>query len=306
MAALTHSFFWKDTQNVFTYPQYAGDLGQYATLELGPTGVPASTTAAHAEGGFQRKFMDGEGGVYLGHYNNAVFTDLGGTGVQQQNPFYFYYGTGAMGFGLNLSYSKANSTGNKDLGIGATFGMKAGDINIGVVGNIYTKAGTDAANTKVLPEIELNVNDAMGNLWIYGQGTLNRVDNGTSATGYGVTVGAQDHAFKLGQTGTFYYGADIGYTKVSDANKSFSLPLYAGLEADVASWAVLRGSVSQTLFGYTDNGTNKDFNGASTLIAAGMGIKVSNFDIDALLEGAQIGKVNGVAFASNLGITYHL
>jgi hypothetical protein len=320
LGALQYSSFWKDTQTIFTYPQYAGDLGQFATVELGVNGAATSSGLGnnHAEGGFQRKFMDGEGGVYLGHNDPFVFSGLTGS-TQQQNPFYLYWGNGNLGAGLNLSYSNANSTGKKDLGLGFSVGTKLGDLELGLVANVYTKGETAGVSTKVLPDIELNANDQMGDLWIYGGANVTRVDNGASATNYGVNVGVQDHAFKLGQTGTFYYGVQVGYTKtagVPNDTKNFNLPVYAGIEADVASWAVLRGSFSQTLFGYNDAGTGKDWNGASTTVAGGVGLKFGSFDIDSLLvaangsavnaSGVGAGVVNGLSLATNLGLTYHL
>jgi hypothetical protein len=305
LSALQFADFWKDPQNVFVYPQYAGDLGQYATLELGATGKGAGFTTPHAEGGFTRKLWDGNAGLYLGHYYPSVSTALG-TAPDLNNPFYLFFGNGSMGYGLNFSYSDVNSTSQKAANIGGTFGMKVSDIQIGAALNLYSKSEVSGAATKVLPEIELNANHSTGSVKYYGGAVVARTDvAGASSTGYGIKVGAQDHAFKLGQTGTFFYGAEVGYTKASDTDKRVSLPVYAGIEADIATWATLRGAISQALVGRTDISDVKDLNDNTTKVTFGAGLKAGGFDIDALLAAAADGKLNTADFASNLSATYH-
>jgi hypothetical protein len=307
LAALQFAGFWKDTQTVFTYPQYAGDIGQYATLEFGATG---KGTGIHAEGGFQRKLMDGNGGLYLGHYNSSVSSAL--SSYDLDNPFYLYFGNGNMGYGLNFNYSDVKSTANggpgKTMNIGATFGMKVMDFNVGLVANIFAKSEVSGVSTKVLPEIELNANNSAGSLKYYFTGVLGRTDTaGTTNTGYSFKVGAQEHAFKLGTTGTFFYGAEIGYSKTPGASgdtKNLNLPLYAGIEADVVSWWVVRGAIAQTLVGYNDTGV-KDINGNSTNVTFGSGLKLGSLDVDALLTVAGTGAVNTATFATNASATYH-
>lgn len=306
LSALQFADFWKDPQNVFVYPQYAGDLGQYATLELGSTGKGNTITAPHAEGGFTRKLWDGNAGLYLGHYYQAVSSSFTPAATDLNNPFYLFFGKGSMGYGLNFSFSDVNSTAQKAMNIGGTFGIKVSDIQLGAVLNLYSKSEIGGVATKVLPELELNANHSAGNLKYYGGALIARTDvGGASNTAYSLNVGAQDHAFKLGQTGTFFYGAQLGYSKASATASGLTLPIYAGLEADIAAWMTLRGAISQALVGRSDIAGVKDLNSNNTAVTFGAGLKAGGFDVDALMAVAGTGTLSTVAFATNTAVTYH-
>jgi hypothetical protein len=310
LSALQFADFWKDTQNVFVYPQYAGDLGQYATLELGTVGTFSSPTPPHAEGGFARKFSDGQAGLYFNHQNTALNTAYSGAGfADQANPFFLYFGNGRMGYGLNFSYSNPRGAAHtREYSIGGAFGMKVASIDIGANLTAFGKSENITAGTsaKVLPAIDLSANHSTGAVKYYGGASLARVDvAGATNTAYSVKAGAQDHAFKLGQTGTFFYGAELGYVKTA-GTKNFNLPLYAGIEADMLSWLAVRGALSQTLLGYVDAGwANRGLNTPhSTRATLGSTIKAGGFSVDGLLGIASNGVLNTTNLLTNASVTY--
>lgn len=305
LTALQFADFWRDNQNIFNYPQYASDLGQYATFELGPTGTMA--TGVHAEGGFARKTSEGIMGIYFGHYNTTLNTLYTGAGVgQQNNPFFLYYAKGNWGAGLNFSFSDIKSTTNKEFSIGGTWGYKGSSFDFGSNLTVYSKSETGAVNAKILPSLELDINTTKSTCKWYGQGIVARTDvGGATDTSFALRGGVQDHLFKLGEKGTFFYGTELGYTKRGTA-KNLNLPIYLGIEADVTTWATVRGALSQTLIGFIDAGTGtKDLNTNSTLATLGAGFKTGNFELDGLLAAGTSGAINGTTFLTSSSLTYH-
>jgi hypothetical protein len=133
---------------------------------------------------------------------------------------------------------------------------------------------------------------------------LDRTDTvGTTDANYSLSLGVQDHAYKL-PGGSFFYGTQIGYAKSGTVTKGFNLPIYAGLEADLFSWAALRGAISQSLLGYVDNGS-KDLNTNNTVATLGGTLKTGGFQIDGLLAAAATGNLNGTSFLTTTSLTYH-
>lgn len=110
-----------------------------------------------------------------------------------------------------------------------------------------------------------------------------------------------------------YYGAkvDISETDIEGTKKSESrLPVFLGLEYNVASWVVFRGSVKQNfLVGTTKDETavNKDAESApaDTNVAAGLGFKHNQLTVDGSLTAASSGNVNGTQFLSQASVTYN-
>lgn len=305
LSALQFADFWRDNQNVFNYPQYASDLGQYATLELGATGTG---TGVHAEGGFAKKTTNGIYGIYLGHHDATLSTIYTASAVSaQSNPFFLYYATGNKGFGLNFSYSNIKTTGNKEFSIGGTFGMKAESFDFGSNVTLYSKGETGAVQAKVLPAVELNFNTTKTECKWYGEASIARVDNGaTTETGLGLKAGVQHHMFKLGETGTMFFGTEAAYAKFGVA-KSLRLPVYAGIEAPVMGWLNVRGAISQTLIGFTEAAAtvgNKDINANDTVASLGLGIKHGSFELDGLMAAAGSGQLNGTSFLTSTSVTY--
>lgn len=304
MSALQYANFWVDTQNIFEYPQYISKLGQFATFELGPTG--AFGTSPKAEGGFFKKLSSGGIlGAYLGHTDGFI----GGirnkaSSAQQQNPVYIGYANGDTGYGFSFSYANIKSTTEKDLTLGANFGTKVNDINLGAQANFYSVGEKAGVKTTVAPSVLLSA-DTQYTTWnLYGNAFAGFYDTGVAANVFAITLGAQDHGVKLAEKGTFFYGseASVGF---GTAPVSVALPVYVGLEMDVASFAAVRGSLSQNLLvGFNKAAAGTDFNKNDTKVSFGGSLKVGKLQLDSLLAVGTSGALNGTTFMTNAGLSY--
>ncbi|MBX3040101.1 MAG: hypothetical protein KF789_05255 [Bdellovibrionaceae bacterium] len=156
-------------------------------------------------------------------------------------------------------------------------------VRYGMTGSKVSVAGTDG-NKQDNTDIELgliNTTKAEGAEFFYGVSYLMSTDKVTPAGG----------------------GASV-------KTETNSLPLIVGVEADAASWMVLRGSVRHVLpFLSNTKVTNgkTDTLPSNTTIAAGAGFKLNKFTIDTLFAAASSGSVgtDSPNFLTNASLTYN-
>ena len=320
-----------DVQTIFVNPADLTTMGSWATFETGATDLtPATTpnTAPNAEAGFARAAGDARWGFYLGHSTIATtLRETGATGIYliEENPINLFYAAKmadiSWGLGLNYSASDKKTTGTGALGkqssTGLTGGMRMGawDASLGLGLVDTAEIGTNKWTGKM--SADLRGGYAMDTWYFYGQYAM----NGGKHEAATVTTSDLDNSLiKLGAINTtkvdggeFFWGAAYQMAKVENKagtgtkTESNLLPVVFGIEADAATWLVLRGSVTQTVLlssvkaspGETTTKAN------DTTVAAGAGIKFNKFTLDGTLAGSTTGNINGGSLLANAGLTYN-
>jgi hypothetical protein len=340
--ALQSSFHLVDALTIFGNPSDVNKLPEVALIEYGASATLGST----AQGGFLKAMDDSKFGFFLGAGSTTRTTAASGTldfeGVE--NPFSVVYGSkaGDMGWGMAFTYSsstkksdiaavagssytnldaatqsKMSLTGSVDMGtwnVGATLGLGDTAKTTLTGGDNATYAGT---NTSLFGVYGM---DTMTFGVSYGM-TGTKIDKTVSSTKSTVKDSA-DNTIALGvvnevkkEGADFFYGAnyvmytnkDKGATSTTTTTKSM-LPVIIGVEADAASWLVLRGSVTQNvLLGSTSTKTTASVTDSishDTKVAAGMGIKLNKSILDMTLSAATSGTVASNALGASAAYTY--
>ena len=318
-----------DTRDVLSRPDQALAHGEFATLEVGPT----ATATRNAEGGFVRKLGDNSAmGAYLGNKLGVGHSAMGLSASYTytiQNPLNLYYANkmGDMSWGLGLQYSASENkiAKNKSAVMGlvasATSSTWNAEVNLGLTGE-----ATIADTTKVEQSSPLSISGGynLDSLYIYGGYEMLGAKTKVSGTGTAdaekttMKVGVIDHFSKDGAH--FFYGAEYNSTVTKEKTlapknktETTKLPILVGIEAEAASWLVIRGSIKQSVL-MASTKTTPDGAAATTdksleddtVVAGGMGVKLGKFTIDGTLAGAgasQLG-LDGNNFMADLGITY--
>ncbi len=345
-------------------PDKAMAYGEWALMELGKSTTAATTTAV-AEGGFVRMMGSGALGAYLGAPNKAANdyrvsfdTAAATTTLKQENPLRVFYASkaGDMTWGAGLLYSSSKTkndgatiTSSKQdasgVVVSASTDVWDAQLGLGLSNNATTTvtAGDNSLTGKATAQ--LTGGYKMDTLYFYGaygmQGAkgdkagastvLDRADNE-------ITLGVMNSHKKDGTN--FFYGIEYDATTAKEdastptslgANKTkietTNLPLYVGIEAEAASWLILRASIKHTvgLLGLakvkssTNNSTDSEVTGAdATTVAAGAGIKWNKFMLDGVLAAssgaANVGSTNKASdngaigsdanFLTNASLTY--
>lgn len=336
--ALGNSPHLIDTQTVYGNPAdmfYVG--GDYVTLETGKTAATGLNDGA--EGMVVRSFGDSKFGLSLGHDSDvavqqrSAVTALFPSKVNffQQNPVELSYGmkAGDMAWAGTLVYSNYKSkTGinEKEDTMGLRGGLRMGalDAKVGLgLANNYQN-DTDGKFKGTL-SASLGVGYAMDNMYFNGffrqAGWKAENAAGTETAKYDYnTIQANVTSSHKKDGSEFFYGVglatsttknSVGDAKVTD----LTLPVWMGLEVDAASWAVLRGSISQTVL-INDSKTEAGGNtvaevspGANnTVVNVGAGIKFNKITVDGSLEGLSgataTQQLNGNTLLGSVGMTY--
>jgi hypothetical protein len=325
MTSLSSSAHLVDTQTVFVNPSDLNLMGSWATFEMGATnGALTPTSTPNAEAGFSRAMGDARWGFYLGHTGTASSlrqTAAAGIFPSEENPINLFYAAKmadiSWGLGLNYSNTDKKATGKQST-MGLTAGMRMGpwDASLGLGLTDTAEVATRKWTGK--NAMDLRAGYLMDVWYFYGQ----IMTSGGKDETAGVTAADLDNSTtKLGVVNTakvdggeFFWGA--AYSMVKTDNKSnaatgkvetTNLPFSIGIEADAASWLVLRGSVTQTVL----LSSNKVGTGDTTTIAndttvnAGTGIKFNKFLLDATLAGSTTGAINGNTLMANAALTYN-
>lgn len=310
VSALQNAAHLADATNVLSKPSEATAYGEWALFEFG--------AVATANGGFMKTSGDSAWGFYLG----ANDTDLARTGtfLGVENPFNVVYGTkaGDMSWGLGLMYSssdkKATTPAQKQSAQVLTASMETGAWNASLKYSLASTAdgATAATDTfKLKSLMGVNVGYTMDSMYIYGQMKSSEKEVNT-----GTAVVTKDSTTKLGVVNShkkdgsdFFYGAaysmssqDVGGTKTDTT----ALPVIIGLEADAASWLVLRASLTQNVLLGAVKTTAENTIADNTTVAAGLGMKWNKWMLDGVLSAGTSGTFGfeGASFMSSASLTY--
>ena len=304
-----------DTQTIFDQPAYVNKLPQLATFELGSS---SNTGAPKAEGGFILDRSGTRWGAYLGHqspYQNA-FRTPGGFQLQD-NPIQVFYGMGDMGATVSISNSEDATTEIKQTTLTAGYGMLMGDaefsVNVDLFGKAEKKpaASTDKIQSK-LPVIEGNYLLRQGDMTYAATVAYGDADQEVST----VTTAVKLMSIQLGMNHRpiegVYYGVLFNMNEFDAGGKKrtiYGFPFVMGLEKEVTSWMIARGSISQNLLissnkdDITPAKEKKNLN--DTTVTFGTGFKMGSFLLDALFAASTSGKINGADFLTQASVTYN-
>lgn len=327
-----------DTQSIYSNPAKMFLMGDFVNLESGAT--TTTTGNANAEALLVRSMGDAKMGLSLGHKSeNASAAGLRGLlmgvdVIEQQNPIELSYGmkAGDITWAGTLVYSNYNKKApvgseEKESSMGLRLGalMGAWDFNAGIGLGNKAEDTTSTKEFKGTTGISAYAGYAMDATYLFGEvvlagakmdvaGVANKEFDVTE-----ITLGAVESVKKDGNE--FFYGVSLAQSevkqKVSPDSKTttLSLPFIVGLEAEAASWLVLRGSLTQTVI--LDN-TKTEVSGATaieqapgdnnTVAAVGAGLKFNKVTIDGSLEaltgGTATQELDGNDLLTTVGLTY--
>lgn len=298
------------------------------TAGTGTTGLSDFNT----EGSIFRSNGDSKYGIYFGN-RSTNFRTLVNAGrnsaiplMGEENPFELFYGQkgGDMKWAASFAYSNAESKVNNQKS--STMGIRGGvstDIweaylNFGLAGK--SESG-NATSDKVQNDssIVLGGQYAVGDTLYYGdyntsagKATQSNVDVKLNNTV--ITVGAESKV--KADTAHFFYGVKYLSTtlKVGDNAKTETskLPVYVGVEADAATWLVLRASLSQSVLLNSakvvdgTSTTTSELQGTNDTVAAfGTGLKFGKLMVDGTLAAGTSGNIDTAAgMIANAALTY--
>jgi hypothetical protein len=339
VGALQGSPTIKDSTDVLTKPDQAMKYGDALMLEFGATNHQATT---NGEGGFIRKGDNSAWGLYFGNRNvsatalrSAVTT---ATFLAPENSMNLIYATGMgdMTVGGGLFYSKSShkpDTGiqrtQDAMGLYASAEAKAGwdaAISLGLANNAKETLSTTSENKQAgKTSYVLSGGNKFGSIYGFASYTAGGAKSDNSGTDIAdvtknlIKLGAEDSFAKDGAT--FIYGAayNMETTKntVGDVKVEHNyLNVWAAIEAEAASWLVLRGSISQSALMDSNKTSaagstliNND-NADSTTVAAGAGLKFGKMMFDGTLSAtggaASTGTfgTDGANFLASTSFTY--
>lgn len=330
LSSLSSAAHLTDVQTIFVNPADMNLLGAWATFETGPTNASGATANPQAEAGFVRTMGDARWGFYLGHTGvaSAVRQQSGSAFFVEENPINLFYSdkAGEIGWGVGFNYSSSDQkvTG-KQSAMGLTAGMRMGpwDASLGLGLSDTAKFGAAGAETKWTGKMaaDLRAGYLMDAWYFYGGYAMS---GGKAEDNTGTLSDLENSNIRLGMINTtkadgaeFFWGASYAMNTANDkavgANKveTTNLPVVIGIEADAASWLVLRGSVTQTVLLSSTKTTpvggaagDTQTLGNNTTVAAGAGIKFNKFMLDGSLAAQTTGTINGGSLLANAGLTY--
>ena len=312
--ALQKAEFLKDSQTVFENPAHVNSLGKYLTLELGGS---ANTSAPKAEGGLFTDEFGANMGVYVGHLSPIQQSLRAGATASegQNNPVEVFYAKDGWGASVALSNSEDKTTDTKEQYLALRYGIDRDGMEFS--GTVEAIAVTETGSDKTVgaPYITLNFEQEMGTNYFFsklnwGTGKYEATAGDTDVKDIGAEVGILSRKIK-----NVYYGASLSYAKreIGKDITAMNLPIFAGVEAELNSWAVVRASVSQSFLLSSVQDKNQTpapadeaiTNKNDTTVAAGIGLKYNNFALDGVVAGSTTGQINGNDVLTQASITYN-
>lgn len=306
-----------DEQMVFLYPARINSIDPVVMFEMGAPG-------SDAEGGILKKLNNGGRLMfYMGRdftRPNVQGTDLRNGFLTQQNPIDITYGKDDWAVGATLSMIDNKKSKTKEQTLSLRFGKT------------LPKDAEFFVSADVISSAEKSTGEKMnGAPYFMGGGSMNSGDyhffgqlqlsdtkresaggTTTKVKDTNILAGIEDRSLRSAGSDLFY-GATLVVAQRDEEGKKISgtlLPIHLGLEHDMNSWAVLRGSVSQNfiLVGTTkdETGTSTDADGisANTTVAAGLGLKYGKLQLDGTLTAGRTGLVNGGSILAAAGLLY--
>ena len=311
------SLYVQDTRSVFVNPAAVNDSKNYIVTEWGTSGAADTDAAPRAEGGFFREMGAFNYGLYLGS-DVASTTSANANFLTKSNTLDLFLG-GDMGmkWGARLQYASSKDeqtaafTKKHDalgIGVGVMHGDIEGYANI-ELSNKATGATVAADESKQKPSYQIGGSYKFNGWSLLADYQSSKRDE---------TVGG---ATVSGKFSTIYVGAgrvhevaagsrlntDVGFMsdKSEDTvgagtdDKTTSIPVTLGMEADATSWLTLRGSVGQNIIGSTKNKAGKVATVAnSTAVNAGATLNFGKLKVDGV-----IGNTDGARNAGAVGNT---
>lgn len=311
--ALQKAEFLKDSQTVFENPAHVNSLGKYLTLEMGGS---TNTSAPKAEGGLFTDEFGANMGVYVGHLSPIQQSLRAGAPASegQNNPVEVFYAKDGWGASVALSNSDDKPNKTKEQYLAARFGIDRDGMEF--AGTVEAIAVTENATDKTTgaPYVTLNFEQEMGTSYFFsklnwGAGKYEAAAGDTDVKDIGAEVGILSRKIK-----NVYYGASLSYAKreIGKDITAMNLPIFAGVEAELNSWAVVRASVSQSFLLSSTQDKNQAAPGDETVtnkndttVAAGIGLKYNNFALDGVVAGSTTGQINGNDVLTQASITYN-
>lgn len=335
------SHYILDTRSVFLNPAELNSMKNYIVTEWGTGASADSASNPRAEGGFFRDSGSFAYGLYLGN-NDSKFGKHSANGgyLDQTNALdLFLAGDMGMKWGARLHYANSKdelTSAKKHSALGLGLGVVQGDLTAHLNLDLVDKSTGDGTNTsyedKIKPSFTLGATYAwMGNTFFVDY-TSNKGENKeattTSAKYSDIAVGAA-RTMEINPTARVFGDATLHIEKAENYTTSYTttvstgttkytrLPVTLGVEADAASWLVLRGSISQNVIlnNYTNNAGKKITKVDTTTVNAGATLNFGKLKMDGAIgtmnaAGAQAaGTQTGLLSTSNLmtrvGVTYN-
>lgn len=310
-----------DEQSVFFYPARVHQLQPSVMFEMGAPGTDA-------EGGILKKVgSDGRLFAYMGR--DFVRTDILGTDIRngylsQNNPLDVIYGKDDWAFGATLSMVDNKQSKTKEqtlvLRFGKTLAAAEFFASVDLISSAEKPSGATTDKVNGSPYLQVGGNIKSGDYHIHGQFHYGdaKIEPGAGGSqkikDQNILVGIEDRSMKASGSDLYYGTSLIIAERKYDAGKVSGtvMPIYIGVEYDVNSWAVLRGSVRQNflLIGSTKNETTtpaQDAEGiaSNTTVATGLGFKYNKLQLDGTLAASTTGAINGSAVLAQAGLVYY-
>lgn len=295
------SFFIEDTRNVFRNASAVNNMANHVVTEWGSN----AANSQNPEGGFFRSAGQFNYGIYLNSDVNSVNHQTNSAGSLNEDDRITAFLGGDMGVKWGVSLFRASSedetAANKlehnSMGVGV--GVERGPID-GYVNFKFkdeAKGATASASAKSEAD-EMQV--GVGYDWMsykfyveYNKEAL-EVNNGTAKTDDDetttLTVGV-GHTYEVSASSrvftSLHYENQKLKEKVAPTNtqKTSSLPLTVGFEADATSWLTLRGSIKQAVIINTikNNAGKKKNDPNTTGVAAGATLNFGKLKVDGMI-----------------------
>lgn len=311
------SYYIKDNRNVFLNPASIADNKKQFNIELGSDSNAQDTKAAPVgQANYIGTFGDYSYLVSFGNESDAAKKLISNASASFLAPDRHIElgvaGGSDLKYGLSLIYGgqeqKASGVSKTASQLAARFGVGMNSFNFfGTVG-IITKAvggaaaldefkgklGLDLGATYAMDEMTFFVNFLTQSAdRLSDTGTKAEKDREFSTMNISAGVGHQKELTKganmFSKVGLSYGNTEVktgtpgGTLTTASKDKSWSVPVTLGVEADATSWLALRGSITHNLLGQNMNSLNgnRDSNPNSTTIATGAGFKFGAVGIDA-------------------------
>jgi hypothetical protein len=312
LISLQKAAFIKDIQTTFVNPAHINTLDKQLTFEFGGS---TNTSTPKAEGGIIDDSFGPKLGIYLGHVSDTQQTLRAFNGFENQNnSIDVIYGRDNWGFGLAVSNHKDKTADVEEKSATLRFGYDHNNTEFFGTVEAFATAESGKDEFKGGPQVELGFEKAIGTNYFFGVFNWGTAENEiankkTDADRLGLEVGAISRRIQ-----NIYYGVSVSYQtlELDKKIKSLTLPVFAGIEKDLNSWAVVRASVTQSVLisSYEDENQappadGKITNKNDTKVAAGIGLKHNNFTLDGVVSASTTGNVNGNEVLSQASLTYN-
>ncbi|KYG66991.1 hypothetical protein AZI86_08185 [Bdellovibrio bacteriovorus] len=311
--ALQKAEFLKDSQTVFENPAHVNSLGKYLTMEMGGT---TNTSAPKAEGGLFADEFGANMGVYVGHLSPIQQSLRAGATASegQNNPVEVFYAKDGWGASVALSNFEDKTTDVKEQYLALRYGIDKDGMELSATVEAIAVSETATDKTVGAPYVTVNYEREMGTSYFFsklawGSGKREAAAGDTNVNDIGAEVGILSRKIK-----NVYYGASLSYAKreIGKDITAMNLPIFAGVEADLTSWSVVRASISQSFLLSNTQDKNQTApadavitNKNDTTVAAGLGLKYNNFALDGVVAGSTTGSINGNDVLTQASITYN-